>query len=95
MNATLQCLRPIPELREALTKYQGAPSADLSHNFVAGLRDTFAQMDLSVDSIPPMQFVDAMRRAYPQFAQQTPRGGFMQQVERIYDTSNVALSYFE
>ena len=58
MNATLQCLRPIEEFREALKSYGGAPSSDLAHNFTVSLRDTFAQMDASVDEVSPMMFVN-------------------------------------
>ncbi|GLD93862.1 hypothetical protein PINS_up002467 [Pythium insidiosum] len=39
----------------------------------------YQQLDASVDSITPALFVSVLRRAFPQFAQQSPRGGFMQQ----------------
>ncbi|OQS01313.1 ubiquitin carboxyl-terminal hydrolase [Achlya hypogyna] len=79
MNATLQCLRYAPDFREALKEYKGGMSADLAHNFTSSLRDTYQQLDSNIDSIPPMMFVDTLRRAFPQFAQQGPRGGYMQQ----------------
>ncbi|KAG1711086.1 hypothetical protein DVH05_013820 [Phytophthora capsici] len=80
MNATLQCLRPVKELRQALTAQPGGVSADLANNFPTALKDMYGQLDGSVDSITPSMFVSVLRRAYPQFAQQAPRsGGYMQQ----------------
>ncbi|RLN93795.1 hypothetical protein BBJ28_00025601, partial [Nothophytophthora sp. Chile5] len=80
MNATLQCLRPVKELRESLKAQPGGMSGDLANNFTTALRDMYMQLDNSVDSITPALFVSVLRRAYPQFAQQSPRGGgFMQQ----------------
>ncbi|KAF0682455.1 Aste57867_25407 [Aphanomyces stellatus] len=79
MNATLQCLRYAPDFREALKEYKGGMNANLAHNFTSSLRDMFYQLDANIDSIPPILFVDTLRRAFPQFAQQGPRGGYMQQ----------------
>jgi ubiquitin carboxyl-terminal hydrolase 14 len=80
MNATLQCLRPVKELRAALQTQAGGVSADLANNFTTALRDMYGQLDGSVESITPSMFVSVLRRAYPQFAQQSPRsGGYMQQ----------------
>ncbi|CAH0485531.1 unnamed protein product [Peronospora farinosa] len=80
MNATLQCLRPVKELRDALTSQSGQTSVDLTSHFSTALRDMYGQLDGSVESITPAMFVSVLRRAYPQFAQQSPRsGGYMQQ----------------
>ncbi|CAK4081319.1 unnamed protein product [Aphanomyces euteiches] len=79
MNSTLQCLRYAPDFREALKEYKGGMTSDLAHNFTSSLRDMFYQLDANIDSIPPILFVDTLRRAFPQFAQQGPRGGYMQQ----------------
>ncbi|TMW56383.1 hypothetical protein Poli38472_006393 [Pythium oligandrum] len=79
MNATLQCLRPVTEFRDALKQYSGGVSGDIANNFSTALRDMYQQLDTSVDNITPALFVTVLRRAFPQFAQQSPRGGFMQQ----------------
>ncbi|DAZ94796.1 TPA: hypothetical protein N0F65_002409 [Lagenidium giganteum] len=80
MNATLQCLRPVKELREAMKKHSGGISSDIANNFTTALRDLYAQMDTSLESVTPALFVSTLRRSFPQFAQQAPRGGgFMQQ----------------
>jgi ubiquitin carboxyl-terminal hydrolase 14 len=80
MNATLQCLRPVTEFRDALRQHPGGVSTDLANNFTTALRDMYAQLDGSLEGVTPALFVSVLRRAYPQFAQQSPRGGgFMQQ----------------
>ena len=81
MNSALQCLRRVPELRVGLDEYQGEVSqaAAGDADMTAALRNTFKQADGSVDPIAPMQFVAALRGTNPTFAQQGPRGGFMQQ----------------
>ena len=80
MNATLQCLRPVTELRDALASQPSAASADLASSFSTALRAMYGHLGRSVESITPSMFVSVLRRAYPQFAQQAPRsGGYMQQ----------------
>ncbi|CAH0475718.1 unnamed protein product [Peronospora belbahrii] len=83
LNATLQCLRPVEELRDALMILQSpstGTSMDLATSFSTALRDMYGQLDSNVESITPSMFVTVLRRAYPQFAQQSPRtGGYMQQ----------------
>ncbi|CAM9148326.1 unnamed protein product [Ascophyllum nodosum] len=88
MNATLQCIRKVPELREALSAFRptsyGA-DGNLGPLFTASLNETFNQADRSTDAIPPIKFVQVLRQIFPQFAQQGPRGGFMQQdAEELY-----------
>lgn len=78
MNATLQCLRFVPELRSVLGAYSANPSSDLANNLTLSLRDSFSQMDGSTEAHPPVRFLEGLRMAFPQFAQQG-RGGFMQQ----------------
>jgi len=73
-NASLQSLRIIPELRDELNKYQGASSSqnDLSESITASLRDLLKDMDKSnSDGVRPFQFLNAFRRAYPQFDEKT------------------------
>ncbi|CAM9740054.1 unnamed protein product [Ectocarpus sp. 4 AP-2014] len=94
MNSTLQCMRKVPELREALTSFRptssgsGAdPGANLVPMFTASLRETFNAADRSTEAIPPAMFVQVLRQLFPQFAQQGPRGGFMQQdAEELYSS---------
>ncbi|CAN0228440.1 unnamed protein product, partial [Laminaria digitata] len=95
MNSTLQCMRKVPELREALTSYsprsQGGDNNNNNNNlvplFTAFLKETFDVADRSTEAIPPTMFVQVLRQLFPQFAQEGPRGGFMQQdAEELYST---------
>lgn len=83
MNATVQCLRAIPELREALRKYSGnlsvAGGISTADSITAALRDLYNSMDKSGAAIPPMIFIQVLHMAYPQFAEKSEHGGFAQQ----------------
>lgn len=81
MNATVQCFRHMPELREALVP---VGRGDM---FTSSLRDTFTQLDRSTDPVTPQAFVMTLRSQFPTFAQQGSNGGFMQQdAEEFYNT---------
>ncbi|KAF2404319.1 ubiquitin carboxyl-terminal hydrolase 6 [Trichodelitschia bisporula] len=96
MNATLQALRSIPELQEELAKYNGStatsaptftfgqgPSSLLSggsSDLTSSLRDLFKRMAETQEGFPPMFFLQALRSAFPQFAQRSREGqGYAQQ----------------
>ena len=96
MNSTLQTLKSIPELQEELAKYSGsasgpssapspfafagAPGAGGSLDLTASLRDLFKQMSETQEGFPPLVFLQALRSAFPQFAQRARDGhGFAQQ----------------
>jgi len=86
MNSTLQCLRACPSLRSGLKKFTPTQQ-NIDNIFTGTLASTMEQVDNSVDSIPPAAFVQAMRAAYPQFAQQGRGGGFAQQDAEEFYTS--------
>jgi ubiquitin carboxyl-terminal hydrolase 14 len=95
LNSTLQTLRAVPELQEELSKYKpvrsaqpdagsilselnmgGAPGMDLTAN----LRDLYRQMSQTQQGFPPLMFLQALRAAFPQFAQMSKSGnGYAQQ----------------
>ncbi|KAI0476431.1 ubiquitin carboxyl-terminal hydrolase [Xylariaceae sp. FL0804] len=84
LNSTLQTLRAIPELQDALVKYepQGAnatgtlPQLDLTRQ----LRDLYKYMAETQDAYVPHAFLAALRTAFPQFAERSRTGqGFAQQ----------------
>jgi ubiquitin carboxyl-terminal hydrolase 14 len=62
MNATVECLRYMPELREAFTGVSGT-------SLTTSLRSTFTDMDRSGNSIPPYSFVATLRGGFPQYAE--------------------------
>lgn len=78
MNSTVQCLYAVPELRASLAAFQSpisAPEALLT----AAARSLFGRMDKAGQAIPPMEFLMALRRAFPQFDQRAREGAHMQQ----------------
>ncbi|KAI0487406.1 ubiquitin carboxyl-terminal hydrolase-like protein [Xylaria cf. heliscus] len=84
LNSTLQALRAIPELQDALIKYEpqsaGAtgtlPQLDLTRQ----LRDTYKQMSETQEAYTPHAFLTSLRNLYPQFAERSRTGaGYAQQ----------------
>lgn len=73
MNSVLQCLRPIPELREGLQKYNGGNA------LVKYLGNTLDSLDRTSESFSPDMFLMTLKRQYPQFGQTGPQGQPMQQ----------------
>ncbi|RDW80193.1 hypothetical protein BP6252_04831 [Coleophoma cylindrospora] len=96
LNSTLQTLRAVPELQEELAKYTPGPSGtgssvgDLSNfglgglgstmDLTASLRDLYKQMSETQEGFPPLVFLNALRAAFPQFAERSKTGsGYAQQ----------------
>ncbi|KAJ2724353.1 deubiquitinating enzyme [Coemansia sp. Benny D115] len=85
MNASLQCLKAIPELKQALDRYQtsaglaqeqGAPKKQL----VSTLRSLFTQLSEAGEGVPPVTFWYLLKQVFPKFGEQDQRhGGFRQQ----------------
>eukprot|EP00607_Mallomonas_marina_P006421 CAMPEP_0182428190 /NCGR_PEP_ID=MMETSP1167-20130531/21376_1 /TAXON_ID=2988 /ORGANISM="Mallomonas Sp, Strain CCMP3275" /LENGTH=535 /DNA_ID=CAMNT_0024610931 /DNA_START=66 /DNA_END=1670 /DNA_ORIENTATION=+ len=94
MNSTLQCMRHMPELRSALQQVTVTnANRTLPLVFSTQLRDMWTNLDRAGKSYTPMQFVQVLRSNYPQFAQQGPQGGFMQQdAEELYNIVTQSLA---
>ncbi|KAJ8126444.1 hypothetical protein O1611_g7195 [Lasiodiplodia mahajangana] len=84
LNSTLQTLRAIPELQDALSKYEPPsqsatgtlPQLDLTRQ----LRDTYKQMSETQEAHVPHAFLTSLRNLYPQFAERSRTGaGYAQQ----------------
>ncbi|XP_060518790.1 ubiquitin carboxyl-terminal hydrolase 14 [Cylas formicarius] len=82
MNATVQCLRTVPELREALQNYQGGVAAAggviPAQSITAALRDLYSTMDKG-HTVPPIVLLQVLHMAFPRFAEKNEHGGFAQQ----------------
>jgi len=82
MNATVQCLKTVPELREALQTFQeGLTSAGgviAAQSITAALRDLYTSMDKG-DTVPPIVLLQVLHMAFPRFAEKNEHGGFTQQ----------------
>lgn len=80
MNATLQVLRGIPELQEALANYHSLLSIGQASDLVGAMKDLFAQMSKTQIGFPPLVLLNALRQNFPQFAQRSSHGhGYAQQ----------------
>ncbi|KAI0384544.1 cysteine proteinase [Hypomontagnella monticulosa] len=86
LNSTLQTLRAIPELQDALVKYEpsAAPSASLSLSppldLTKQLRELYKYMSETQEAYVPHAFLTALRTSFPQFAERSRTGhGFAQQ----------------
>lgn len=83
MNATLQCLRSVPELREAIKKVQGSAlvtgSVEPDQSITAAMRDLFASMERAGGSFPPIMMLNVLHMCFPQFSQKNDQGVFQQQ----------------
>lgn len=90
LNSTLQTLRSVPELHEALSTYIATPAASTASSFagsltpsidmISSLKDLYHQMGETQAGIPPFAFLYALRTIFPQFAQKSKSGrGYAQQ----------------
>lgn len=81
MNATVQCLKSVPELRTSLSKFSGNVSlgggADAA-SMTAALRDLYKTMDQG-STIPPIIMLQVLHNAFPRFAERGEQGGYQQQ----------------
>ncbi|KAI2639427.1 ubiquitin carboxyl-terminal hydrolase-like protein [Xylaria nigripes] len=84
LNSTLQALRAIPELQDALSKYE-PPSASATGtlpqlDLTRQLRDTYKYMSETQEAYVPAAFLTSLRNMYPQFAERSRSGsGYAQQ----------------
>uniref|UniRef100_A0A8C2WEK8 Ubiquitin carboxyl-terminal hydrolase n=1 Tax=Cyclopterus lumpus TaxID=8103 RepID=A0A8C2WEK8_CYCLU len=83
MNATVQCLRSVPELKTALRRYTGAlrsSGANAPSQYItAALRDLYETMEKTSSSLPPIILLQFLHMAFPQFAEKGDQGQYLQQ----------------
>ncbi|KAK4133453.1 cysteine proteinase [Trichocladium antarcticum] len=81
LNSTLQALRCIPELQDALGKHKHTsmseiPQLDLTNQ----LKDLFKDMSETQGGMSPFTFLNALRMTFPQFGERSKKGpGYAQQ----------------
>ncbi|XP_055599477.1 ubiquitin carboxyl-terminal hydrolase 14 [Uranotaenia lowii] len=85
MNATLQCLKSVRELREALKEFKDNPSETGGLSGLASpgaitmsMRNLFDDMERS-DTVTPVLFLQRLHIAFPNFAQTGENGTYRQQ----------------
>lgn len=84
MNASLQCLRAIPELSVALKKLSSKTEkldqmANGASLVVISLKELFKFLEKSESSVPPILLLKSFRETFPQFLQKDNLGNFSQQ----------------
>lgn len=84
MNATIQCLKSIPELKDGLKRFNsgsgvGADAGGSADLITASMKELFLSMDKSGTAIPPIIMLQVLHMAYPQFAEKSEHGGYAQQ----------------
>jgi hypothetical protein len=75
MNATVQCLKTVPELKKALVELR--PHG--ANTIVDSLSEVFRSMQTG-SCIPPLLLLGALHKAVPRFAEKGSNGGLCQQV---------------
>lgn len=81
MNAVIQCLKSVPELRGALKDYKedfSISSLASAQSITAAMRSVFDQMD-SGNTVTPVLLLQTLHMAFPQFAQTGENGAYRQQ----------------
>ncbi|OWA54853.1 Ubiquitin carboxyl-terminal hydrolase 14 [Hypsibius exemplaris] len=83
LNASLQCFRAVPELRQSLKQFSGQFSGwetdqEKSETVTAAIKSLYDDMDRFPNRMIPLMMVETMRKVYPRFAEQSDHGGFMQ-----------------
>uniref|UniRef100_A0A1A9W057 Ubiquitin carboxyl-terminal hydrolase n=1 Tax=Glossina brevipalpis TaxID=37001 RepID=A0A1A9W057_9MUSC len=78
LNATLQCLHAVPELRSALDNFRVENADDDSLTITCGLKFLFKQMERG-STITPIALLQTFHRAFPQFSHTGENGTYRQQ----------------
>jgi ubiquitin carboxyl-terminal hydrolase 14 len=85
MNATVQCLKNVPELQSALENKLGQLNhqsimTNPSEAITIALRDMYKTLDKASDEgFPPFMFLQVLHSVFPQFAEKGEGGVFQQQ----------------
>ncbi|XP_065355905.1 ubiquitin carboxyl-terminal hydrolase 14 [Calliphora vicina] len=81
MNATLQCLRAVPELRDALEKFRvgSADAESMPLAITSAMKFLFKQMEKTGSTVTPFVLLGTLHRAFPQFSQTGENGTYRQQ----------------
>jgi len=85
LNSTLQTLRSIPELQSNLVEYKFKSQGPMDNtvpqlDLTGQLRDLYKYMSETQSGFAPLTFLNALRNAFPQFAERAKNGnGYAQQ----------------
>ncbi|CAG9313885.1 unnamed protein product [Blepharisma stoltei] len=79
MNSTLQCLRRVPELSQALGNYSLTNPNDLTQKLTHELKELFKNIELVGTAFTPFTFVHTLRTTFPLFDETDEEGRHKQQ----------------
>jgi len=85
MNATLQCLKGVPELRDAVKQFvpanlgQNPLMIDGTQMVTNALKTTYQQLDVANEAMMPLTLLTTIHREFPRFAEKDDHGHLMQQ----------------
>lgn len=81
LNAVVQCLLTVPELRQSLDKFSGAltlSELEGPQNLTVAMKDVMRMMDKEA-VVTPIILVQVLHMIFPRFAEKSEQGGFVQQ----------------
>jgi ubiquitin carboxyl-terminal hydrolase 14 len=78
MNATVQCLKSVHELRESLKDFKNEMSLASAQSITFALKGVFEQMDKNT-TVTPVLLLQTLHMAFPNFAQTGENGAYRQQ----------------
>lgn len=78
MNATIQCLKSVPELRESLKSFRDEVSFASPQSITFALKGVFDQMERS-NTVTPVLLLQTLHMAFPNFALTGENGTYRQQ----------------
>jgi len=81
MNAVIQCLKSVPEVKTSLSNYTGRVNLSQgsdAESITAALRDLYKTMDTGA-TLPPIIMLQVLHNAFPLFAERGEQGGYKQQ----------------
>lgn len=83
LNSSLQVLFSVKEIKDKLATYSSSglslAQSDSQASLTLGLKRLFEQMTAKHQDVDPTIFLMLLRNIYPQFAEQSDRGGYKQQ----------------
>jgi ubiquitin carboxyl-terminal hydrolase 14 len=83
MNATLQCLKSVQELRAGLDQFSGSVMLHNTivpaHSITAAMRDTYQAMDRTAEGFLPLVILQVLHSIYPHYAEKGENGVWKQQ----------------
>jgi ubiquitin carboxyl-terminal hydrolase 14 len=80
MNALVQCLTKVQELKDGLYKFKADTNNTNNHTQLAiAAKQMYTDLDSKGESFPPYSFIQALRLLHPQFDETDNQGRHMQQ----------------